>query len=86
MSQTKNPPTKEGFLNIPGNDLLSHASLPRSTIGATGLNCRVRNGNGCFPCAIITGKFFLKKLWEIDGLFHNDKILVKPFGLLVLLS
>jgi hypothetical protein len=29
-----------------------------STIGATGLNCRVRNGNGCFPRAIATGKFF----------------------------
>ena len=30
--------------------------LPRSTIGAEGLNCRVRNGNGCGPFARITGK------------------------------
>ena len=30
--------------------------LPRSTIGAEGLNCRVRNGNGCGPFAKITGK------------------------------
>src|SRR5207244_11880499 len=30
--------------------------LPRSTIGAEGLNCRVRNGNGCGPLARITGK------------------------------
>ena len=27
-----------------------------STIGAEGLNCRVRNGNGCFPLARATGK------------------------------
>ena len=25
----------------------------RSTIGAAGLNCRVRNGNGCGPCALV---------------------------------
>src|SRR5690606_14713546 len=29
---------------------------PGSTIGAGGLNGRVRNGNGCFPSAIRTGK------------------------------
>jgi hypothetical protein len=29
--------------------------LPPSTIGAGGLNCRVRNGNGCFPAAMATG-------------------------------
>ena len=29
--------------------------LPCSTIGAGGLNCRVRNGNGCCPSAIATG-------------------------------
>ena len=52
----KNPPLKEGFLNIPGDDLLSHAGLPRNIIGAIGLNCRVRNGNGCFPYAIVAGK------------------------------
>ena len=30
--------------------------LGRSTIGAAGLNDRVRNGNGCDPCALVTGK------------------------------
>ena len=30
----------------------------RSTIGAGGLNCRVRDGNGCGPAAIITGLLF----------------------------
>ena len=30
-------------------------SLPPSTIGAGGLNCRVRNGNGCCPAAMVTG-------------------------------
>ena len=30
---------------------------PRSTIGAGGLNCRVRDGNGCFTSAMATGNF-----------------------------
>ena len=30
-------------------------ALAGSTIDAEGLNCRVRNGNGCFPLAIATG-------------------------------
>jgi hypothetical protein len=29
---------------------------PCSTIGAERLNCRVRNGNGCGPLAMVTGK------------------------------
>ena len=33
----------------------------RSTIGAEGLNCRVRNGNGCFPLARVTGKLEFKE-------------------------
>ena len=36
-----------------GGDLLSHA-LRRSTIGATALNCRVRDGIGCFARAMTT--------------------------------
>ena len=36
-----------------GSDLLSHA-LGRSTIGATVLNGRVRDGTGCFTCAMTT--------------------------------
>ena len=38
----------------PGSDLLSHA-LRRSTIGARGLNDRVRDGIGWGPPAIATG-------------------------------
>jgi hypothetical protein len=30
---------------------------PHSTIGAGGLNCRVRDGNGCFTSAMATGNF-----------------------------
>ena len=41
------------FLTRFGGDLLSHA-LRRSTIGATVLNCRVRDGIGCFTCAMTT--------------------------------
>lgn len=36
-----------------GGDLLSHV-LRRSTIGATALNGRVRNGSGCFARAMTT--------------------------------
>ena len=36
-----------------GGDLLSHA-LRRSTIGAAALNGRVRDGIGCFACAMTT--------------------------------
>ena len=36
-----------------GGDLLSHA-LRRSTISASALNCRVRNGAGCFARAMAT--------------------------------
>ena len=39
-----------------GNVLLSHASLPHSTIGAIELNFRVRDGNGCILYAIVTSK------------------------------
>ena len=37
--------------------------LPPSTIGAGGLNCRVRNGNGCFPAAMATGNHALSPEW-----------------------
>ena len=40
----------------PGDDLLSHG-LNRSTIGAGGLNFRVRNGNGWDPSAVVTRQF-----------------------------
>ncbi len=40
----------------PGSVLLSHA-LRHSTIGAEGLNGRVRNGIGCIPLAITTRPF-----------------------------
>ena len=34
---------------FPGRVLLSRAAYGHSTIGAEGLNCRVRDGNGCCP-------------------------------------
>jgi len=41
------------LLTRTGGDLLSHV-LRRSTIGATALNCRVRDGIGCFARAMTT--------------------------------
>ncbi len=47
----------EGYANLVfsrfGGDLLSHV-LRRSTISATALNGRVRNGAGCFARAMAT--------------------------------
>ena len=46
--------TRLGLVYGSGGDLLSHG-LSRSTIGAAGLNGRVREGIGCFPCAVTAG-------------------------------
>src|SRR6516162_4065815 len=40
---------------FPGRVLLSRDAYGHSTIGAEGLNCRVRDGNGCFTFAMATG-------------------------------
>ena len=34
--------------------------LQSSIIGAYGLHCRIRNGNGCFPTAIRTRNLYIK--------------------------
>jgi hypothetical protein len=44
-------------LRFPGRVLLSHDAIGHSTIGAEGLNCRVRDGNGCFTFAMATGNY-----------------------------
>ena len=46
-------PERCAFLSRSGGDLLSHV-LRRSTIGATALNGRVRDGIGCFARAMAT--------------------------------
>src|ERR1700681_3119149 len=41
---------------------------PPSTIGAGGLNCRVRNGNGCCPAAMVTGNLAPhRRPWDDPG-------------------
>ena len=70
---------KKSFLNIPGNFLLSHAGFPRSTIGAMSLNFRVRDGIGCYPHAIVTGKNF-REIGLITKFNCKKEQLVKPFG------
>ena len=42
-------------MRFPGRVLLSRDAVGHSTIGAEGLNCRVRNGIGCFTFAMATG-------------------------------
>src|SRR5205085_6509381 len=65
---------------------------PCSTIGAGGLNGRVRDGNGCFPSAIATGN----RIINLDGIVIIEskrevaharrKFMVKPHGHLVPVS
>ena len=51
--KNKMPPTLWGAFCLHRRRPTLPHSLPCSTIGAEGLNCRVRDGNGCFPFAII---------------------------------
>ncbi len=44
-------------LRDPGRVLLSRDAFGHSTIGAERLNCRVRDGNGCFTFAMATGNY-----------------------------
>ncbi len=55
-----------------GNVLLFHTGLPCSTIGAVGLNFRVRDGIGCSPYAIVTGKFMSDRI-IISSIQVNQK-------------
>ena len=55
-------------LKFPGRVLLSHDAIAHSTIGAEGLNCRVRDGNGCFTFAMTTGNHALPLVLEWKGL------------------
>ena len=60
-----------------GGDLLSH-TLRCSTIGATALNCRVRDGIGCFARAMTT-KPKKRPGKEETGLFFPTSVLFQVF-------
>ena len=51
-------------MRFPGRVLLSRDAFGHSTIGAEGLNCRVRDGNGCFTFAMATGNLRPSPLGE----------------------
>ncbi len=55
-----------------GSDLLSRGSCP-STIGAGGLNFRVRDGNGCGPSAIATRKLYPQN-WTVDHISSKMRL------------
>jgi hypothetical protein len=100
--------SEEGRSTILGATLFKHVRRrptlprgpPRSTIGAEGLNFRVRNGTGCFPFAI-TAETLLRchRPPPSSGGLHGDRISgtaqwtrnqngveAKPLGLLVPVS
>ena len=74
----KKKPSILRVLKVPGNDLLSHAGFPRSTIGATGLNFRVRDGIGCNTCAIVAEE----KFRELMRIFKWSKKIDKAIRLI----
>ena len=49
----KNPPAGLGGFLFPA---MTYSLTFRQYHRRAGLNCRVRNGNGCFPCTMDTGK------------------------------
>ena len=78
-----------------GGDLLSHDRC-RSTIGAEGLNFRVRDGTGCDPLARTTGTFSLYRRRSGDVPYQERLVggrqpshslsWIKPLGRLVRLG
>ncbi len=62
-------PVKAGALIKTGDDLLSHPALADSTIGAVGLNFRVRKGIGCFPYAMAAGKYWRTRCATLEAQF-----------------
>ena len=65
---------------------------PRSTIGAEGLNFRVRNGTGCFPFAMATETLWRCQVFPTaprephSGREQHIRVEAKPLGLLVPVS
>ena len=62
------------FYNNTGNFLLFHTSFPCSTIGATELNFRVRDGIGWNLCAIVTGKTWMDSYKRYRLFIRSKKI------------
>ena len=56
-----------------GNDLLSH-SLNCSTIGAGGLNYRVRDGIGCGSSAVVTSRKMLGRKLSVERLRSQTRL------------
>ena len=60
-------------------------SLERSTIGAVGLNDRVRNGNGCGPYALVASEIGDKRR-RGRSLFQKNQLQIVLALLAVLLA
>src|SRR5206468_3028939 len=87
--------TKSPGRNDPGSALLSlprqRPTLPRryqrSTIGPGGLNCRVRDGNGCNPSGMAAGnRVPAYEILERRRNHEEARSAVKPHGRLVPVS
>lgn len=66
---------------FPGRDLLSRDAYGHSTIGAGGLNCRVRDGNGCYTSAMTTGNHLAGRFEHLyhfarEALFFDNRMRV----------
>ena len=58
QAATKKPGITTGLFDLIGRRPTLPHTRARSTIGAEGLNYRVRDGNGCDPLAMVTQSCF----------------------------
>src|SRR5579864_7332543 len=94
----KSPSLSAGASDITGQLPTLPHTCACSTIGAEGLNCRVRDGNGWVPLARVTQNWSdlqrAPQSLNIDGTYHFPRIkvvlrvnfMVKPNGQLVTVS
>ena len=68
---------RSAFLSRSGGDLLSHV-LRRSTIGATALNGRVRDGIGCFARAMATRPGKKRSVFPFGKMLSKDALEAAP--------
>src|SRR5437660_5454557 len=91
--KTRKPNPHQTGAGLSGRDPAASYSptrRPCSTIGAGGLNGRVRDGNGCFPSAITAGNRIVnldgQRREQASGGSPRQEIMVKPHGHLVPVS
>ncbi len=81
-AETRNEETPHRRIGVGFQGCRRRPTLPRplgrSTIGAAGLNARVRDGNGCGPCALVASDLSISGkagdlIARLSSLMRNDR-------------